>query len=128
MAGPVPDAPAVIVSHPALLAAVQAQLAPAERVVLPVPPAAVNESLVGETEYAQLPDCVTLNVAPAIVSEPERVVVAVFAVTLNATLPGPVPVAPLVTVIQAALLAAVHAQSAPVVTVLLPVSGAEANA
>ena len=61
-----------------------------------------------------------MKVAPAIVSVPDRVLAAVLAATLNPTLPGPVPVAPLVTVIQAALLAAVHAQPAPALTVLLP--------
>jgi hypothetical protein len=65
--------------------------------------------------------CVTVNVAPAIVSVPVRPVVTVFAATLNPTLPGPDPDAPLVSVIQAALLLAVHAQPAPAVTVLLPV-------
>jgi hypothetical protein len=71
---------------------------------------------------------VTSNVVPAIVSVPDRLVVAVFAATLNETLPGPVPLAPLVTEIHEALLAAVHAQLAPAVTVLLPVPAAAVKA
>jgi hypothetical protein len=69
-----------------------------------------------------------LNVVPAMVSVPDRLVVAVFAATLNETLPGPVPLAPLVTEIHEALLAAVQAQLAPAVTVLLPVPAAAVNA
>ena len=43
---------------------------------------------------------------------------------LNAAVPFPDPLAPLVTVIHVALLAAVHAHPAPAVTVVLPVSPA----
>jgi hypothetical protein len=46
----VPLAPLVTEIHEALLAAVHAQLAPAVTVLLPVPPAEANESLVGEIE------------------------------------------------------------------------------
>ena len=53
------------------------------------------------------------------VSEPERLVVPVFAVKLNATVPVPEPEAPDVSVIQPLLLAAVHAHPVAVVTVLL---------
>jgi hypothetical protein len=69
---------------------------------------------------------VTLNVAPAIVRVPERAM-PVLAATLNDTGPGPVPVSPPVTDIHAALLAAVQAQPAPAVTVLLPVPPAAAK-
>jgi hypothetical protein len=65
--------------------------------------------------------CVTVNVAPAIVSVPVRPVVPVLAATLKPTVPDPDPDAPPVTVIHAALLTALHAQPAPAVTVLLPV-------
>ena len=51
-----------------------------------------------------------------------------FAATLKNAVPFPVPLAPPVTVIHEALLAAVHAQPAPAVTVLLPVPPAAANA
>ena len=119
--GPVALAPPVMLIHAALLAAVHAQPAPAVTVLLPVPAAAVNVWLLGEIEYAQAPACVTLNVVPAIVSVPDRLVVAVLVATLNAVVPGPVPPAPAVMLIHAALLAAVHAQAAPAVTVLPPV-------
>ena len=63
----------------------------------------------------------TVNVAPAIVSVPVRLDATVFAATLKPTVPLPDPVAPLVTVIHAALLAAVHAQPVATLTLLLPV-------
>jgi hypothetical protein len=125
---PVPLAPPVTVIHEALLAAVHTHPAPAVTVLLPVPAAAENARLVGEIEYAHAPACVTLKVVPAIVSVPDRFVVAVFAATLNDAVPLPVPLAPPVTVIHDALLAAVHAHPAPAVTVLLPVPAAAGNA
>ena len=64
---------------------------------------------------------VTVNVAPAIVSVPVRLEATVLVATLKPTVPLPDPVAPLVTVIQVALLAALHAHPVPAVTVLLPV-------
>ena len=79
---------AVTEIHAALLAAVYAQPVPAVTVLLPVPAAAVNVWLVGEIEYAQAPACVTLKVAPAIVSVPDRLVVAVLAATLKEVVPG----------------------------------------
>ena len=68
-----------------------------------------------------------MNVAPAIVNVPLRLDAIVFAPTLNPTVPLPDPVAPLVTVIHAALLAAVHGQPVATVTPLLPVPPAAAN-
>ena len=68
-----------------------------------------------------------MNVAPAIVSVPVRMDATVFAATLNAAVPLPDLVAPLVTVIQAALLTAVHAQPAAALTSLLPVPPAAVN-
>jgi len=70
---------------------------------------------------------VTVNVAPAIVSVPVRLDATVFAATLKPTLPLPDPVAPLVTVIHAALLAAVHAQPVGMLTLLLPVPADAVN-
>ena len=61
-----------------------------------------------------------VKVDPAIVSVPTRFVVPVWAATLNATVPDPVPAAPAVTVIHAALLTAVHTHPAPALTVVLP--------
>jgi hypothetical protein len=56
------------------------------------------------------PFCVTVNVWPAIVTVPVRCAAAEFAAMVMLTVPLPVPLAPPVTVIHAALLAAVHAQ------------------
>ena len=68
-----------------------------------------------------------MNVEPAIVNVPLRLEVDVFAATLKATLPGPEPDPPLVTVIQDVLLPAVHAQPAPAVTELAPEPPAAVN-
>ena len=88
-----------------------------------MPPAAATVWLVGDIAYEQAAAaCVTVKVAPAIVSVPVREVVTVFAATLNDAVPGPVPVAPAVTVIQVgSLLTAVHPHPAAAVTVALPV-------
>ena len=125
---PLPLEPAIMVIHGALLLAVHAQPAPALTVLLPVPPWLLNVWLVGDVEYEQAaPACVTLNVVPAIVSVPLRLVIAVFAATVKLVLPGPDPEAPLVTVIHDALLLAVHAQPAPAVTALELVPPAAVN-
>ncbi len=63
--------------------------------------------------------CVTVNVWPATVMVPVRAP-PVFAATVNATDPFPLPLAPDVTVIHASLRLAVQAQPVPVVTVTLP--------
>jgi hypothetical protein len=73
-----------------------------------------------------IPACVTVNVFPAIESVPVRVDVDALAPTLKLTVPFPLPDAPAVTVIQAALLTAVHAQPVPAVTVVLLVPPPEA--
>jgi hypothetical protein len=65
------------------------------------------------------PACVTVNVTPAILSVPLRAIVDGLAATLNPTLPGPDPVAPLVIVIQDVLLSALQPQPLDVDTVLL---------
>jgi hypothetical protein len=57
-----------------------------------------------------VPACVTVNVSPATVSVPLRWPVPVFGATVKATVPAPLPEAPLVMVIHAALLVPVHAQ------------------
>ena len=118
---PIPDAPAVTVIHELLLAAVHAQPAAVVTAVLPVPPAAGSDWLAGEIVYEHAAACVTVNVLPAAVSVPVRIVPAVLAATVNATVPFPDPDAPPVTVIHVLLLVAVHAQPAAVVTALLPV-------
>jgi len=108
----------VTVIHEALLAAVQAHPAVVLTSVVPVPPAAGTLSSCGEIE--KLHDGVgaggvglllaaweTVNVRPATVRVPV-LAAPVFAATVNATLPLPVPLAPDVTVIHEALLVAVH--------------------
>jgi hypothetical protein len=64
---------------------------------------------------------VTVNVCPATVSVPVRLLVFVFAATEYPTVPLPLPLLPEVIVIQAALLAAVQVQPVGAVTVTLPV-------
>jgi hypothetical protein len=56
---------------------------------------------------------------------PERSVVAVFAATLNVTVPLSVPEAPLVIVIHAALLTAVHVHPVAILTETLPLPAAD---
>ena len=66
--------------------------------------------------------CVTLNVWPPIVSVPVRALVFGLADALNATVPAPLPLAPLVTVNHdVLLLTPVHAHPASVVTAVDPV-------
>jgi hypothetical protein len=65
--------------------------------------------------------CVTVYVCPAIVSVPVRCEPLGFAPMLKFVEPLPLPVAPLVTVIHAALLVADHVQPVGVVTAEEPV-------
>lgn len=84
--------------------------------------------MVGEIDGEQdAASCVTVNVAPAIVRVPVRVEAALFAARLKPTVPFPEPVAPLVTVIQGALLTAVHAQPVAALTLLLPLPAVAAK-
>src|SRR6185436_13973748 len=69
----------------------------------------------------------TVNVTPAIASVPVRLEATVFAATSKVTEPLPDPVAPPVRVIQAALLAPVHAQPVAAVTFPLPLPPAAAK-
>ena len=117
---PAPVAPDVTVSHDvSLLTAVHAHSARAVTVVEPVPPAAVIDRLAGASAYEHgRAAWFTENVWPAIVSVPLRGVVSGFAEALNATVPLPLPVAPLVTVNQDMLLTPVHEQPAGAVTVV----------
>jgi len=118
---PLPVAPLVMVTHDAPLVAVHVQPAVVATVTVPVPPLGASDWLVGEIANAQgTAACVMVKVEPAIVSVPARLVVPVWAATLNATVPDPVPAAPAVTVIHAALLTAVHTHPAPALTVVLP--------
>ena len=65
--------------------------------------------------------CEIVNVREAIVRVPDRADVLGLAATLKPADPLPLPLAPLVTVIQLAFETAVHVQPAPAVTPTLPV-------
>src|SRR5206468_4252463 len=92
---PLPEPPLEIAIQLAFDAAVHAQPALVANATEPLPPAAVNDALVGAMAYAQeMPACATAKVRPAIVSEPWRVAWPEFAATLKRTCPGPVPLAP----------------------------------
>ena len=116
---PLPLVPEVTVIHDAPLVAVQAQPMAAETAKVPDPPPAAADPLVGLRLYVQAgaaaAACVTVKVCPSIVSVPLRAVPE-LAATLNDTEPFPFPLAPEATVIQEALLTAVHAHPAAVVT------------
>ena len=58
----------------------------------------------------------TVTVCPATVNVPRREAPVVFAAMLNVTEPMPDPVAPAVTVIQVAVVVAVHEQAVPAMT------------
>ena len=81
---PLPLVPALIVSHVALLVAVQLQPVPAVRLTVPVVATEdVRFDEVGRIVNEQgAPACVTLNVCPPIVIVPLRELVPVFAATL----------------------------------------------
>jgi hypothetical protein len=128
---PVPDDPAVTVNQSAFELAVQLHPAPvAVTVTVPLPPRSPTCWLVGAmvNEHGASPSCVTVNVCPATLIVPVRAVPR-FGSTANPTDPLPVPDAPEVTMIHAALAleAAVHEQVPPVVTVTDPVPPATAT-
>lgn len=72
---------------------------------------------------AGTPACETVNVWPATVNVPD-LAAPVFAATVNATLPLPIPDVPLVIVIHAAFDVAFHVQVLVVVTVVDPLAPA----
>lgn len=120
---PFPGPALMTATHATLLSASHRHVGSAVTVLLPEPPSAVNERLVGEIDVVQTTGaaCVTAKLVPAIKTVPVRAFGPGLAVTLNTTLPGPEPVLPDVMVIHAALLLAAHGHPPPVVTVLLPV-------
>lgn len=117
---PLPDplAPAVTTIQLAVLDADHVQPPPVVTVNEPEPPADGIDCDTGAIEYVQgcAAACVTVNVCPPAVIVPVRCVVAVFAATLNVTVPLPEPLAPAVTTIQLALLDADHVQPSPALT------------
>jgi hypothetical protein len=88
-----------------------------------LPPDAGTDCEVGAMVYVHgaAASCVMVKVCPPAVIVPVRELVALFAATLNATVPLPEPLAPLVIVIHDALLVAVHAQPLPLVMLNDPV-------
>ena len=115
---PLPLAPALMVIHATLLEAAQLQPVDAVTVTVPELPPDATLADVGEIVGAHAVACVTVKVLPAIVRVPVRLVVPVFAAAAMVTVPFPVPAAPAVTVIHAALLTAVHTQPAAALTVV----------
>jgi len=113
---PVPVAPFVTVSHGALAVAVHAQDgADAVTVIEPESPCFLASCEFGEIVMLHAgggggADCVIVKVFPAATMAADRVAVVVLAVTVNATVPLPVPDAPEVTAIHAAPVDDVHAQ------------------
>jgi hypothetical protein len=122
---PVPDAPAVTVSHGTFATAVHVQVPPdAVTATDPEPPVSATFWLVGAIAIVHGGGggaaCDTVNVCPPIVSVPLRAV-PVFAATVNATVPLPVPEEPPVIVNHGTLATAVHPQEpADAVTVPEP--------
>lgn len=130
---PVPLAPALIVIQLVLLEVLHAHAAPVVMVTKMGPPAAGTVCDVGLTEYVHGAAAAwsIVNVLPAMVIVPVRDVVALLADTLKVTVPPPDPLAPAVTTIQLALLAALHVQPPAVVTVdepLPPADGIDCDA
>lgn len=114
---PVPDDdPLLTVNHGAFATAVHAHVgADAVTATDPEPPVSATfcdaGAIVNVHGGAGGADCDTVNVCPAIVIVPLRAA-PVLAAAANATVPLPVPDAPLVTVSHDALAAAVHAHMA----------------
>ena len=124
---PDPEAPDVTTIHETGLVAVQLQPVPAVTATEADSPAATAFLLPGLIEYVQggvVPPCVTVNVCPAMVMVPLRLVVAALAEMEKFTVPGPVTEAPDVTVIQVSLARAVHTHVVPAPTETEPVAAA----
>jgi hypothetical protein len=121
---PLPEAPAVMVSQLwLLLTAVHEHPVGDVTVVDPVPPAAMTDCDAGVRPTVHgAAAWFTVNVWPAMVSVPARVVPLGLAAALKLTVPLPLPVAPAVTLNQLVLLlTAVHVQPVGAVTFVAPV-------
>ena len=129
---PLPDFAFVSVIQASFAVAVHAQPAPAVTATLPLPPAASTAWLFGAIEYVHCGGgggggggggtgaaCETVNVWPATVSVPLRAA-PLFAATVNATVPLPLPDPPLAIDIHGAFADAVHEQPAAAVTATEP--------
>ena len=118
---PVPDAPPLIVSQGAPLEAVQLHQDPVVTATFAVPPAAVKETLDGESVIAQLvAGSAIVNGCPPIVAVELRAPPG-LAAAVNVTVPLPVPDAPLVTLTHGSGSVAVHEHQLPVVTLTVVV-------
>ena len=114
---PDPLEPDVMVSHDVEVDAVHEQPVRVSMLTVPLVAAAGTEAVTGAMAKVQAwPACVTVKVWPAIVIVPLLDEVDGLAVTLYATWPLPLPLAPPVTVIQDAPLAAVQAHPDAAVT------------
>ena len=114
-----PLLPAVTVIQPVLLLTpVHVQPLVVVTAAVCDPPAAITLCAVGAMLKLHAPAWLTVTACPAIVSVPVRGVEA-FAATVYATVPFPVPLPPLVTVIQDTSLAPVHPQPVVVVTAVV---------
>ena len=127
VAVPEPLGPEKIVIHESLDTACQRQPAAAVTSIVPLPPMLAMDADVGEivASHDEAPACDTVNACPATVTVPVRGDDELFASTLNATVPLPVPDAPAVTVTHVTLLVAVHSQPVSAVTATEPVPPAE---
>jgi hypothetical protein len=118
---PVPEGPLVIVSHGALLEAVQPHHDPVVTATVALPPAAGNEMLDGDSATAQAAaGSAIVSGCPAMVAVELRAPPA-LAAALNVTVPLPVPDAPPVTVTHESGSVAVHEHQLSVVTVIVAV-------
>jgi hypothetical protein len=112
---PLPVLPDPTLNQTALLVVLQAQVLGPVTATATLSPPAGEVRLAGAIEKVQgAPSCVTLNVCPAIVTDPVRCAVPVLAATVTLTLP--LPVLPDPTLSHAALLVVLHAHVLPVVT------------
>jgi hypothetical protein len=123
---PAPPAPDGIAIHGTLLAAVHEHSAAVLTLTFCVPPDAGSGIVSGVTTGLHPTSCVMLNVCPAAVMVPVRAA-PVFGAVVNCTVPGPVPLAPEVMPIHAALGVAVHAHVPPAVTLNDPEPPAAGN-
>jgi len=121
LALPVPDAPALIVIHAALLFAVQAHDGPAVTRIVRFPPVPEMASSVRPSEYVQdEPACKMSTRRSLTAMPPLRVEDVEFAPTRNVTVAPPCPVAAEVSVIQSASGLAFHEHSRLIETLSAP--------
>jgi hypothetical protein len=99
---PAPGPPLAMASHAAFDVADHVQLEAVATSTVPAPPSAVMEVPDAERVALHGAACDTVTVLPAIVTVPVRAVASELGAMANDTLPLPVPLPPLATVIHAA--------------------------